>query len=64
MADLAKLIDLSGPVTAVLLAGSAVFTWGRSPEEALSGLERIREFGRALRPAPAAGPEEAEGKTW
>ncbi|MYR38062.1 hypothetical protein GTX14_18390 [Streptomyces sp. SID4944] len=51
-------------MTAVLLAGSAVFTWGRSPEEALSGLERIREFGRALRPAPAAGPEEAEGKTW
>ncbi|WP_145502499.1 class II aldolase/adducin family protein [Streptomyces sp. CFMR 7] len=64
VADLARLIDLSGPVTAVLLAGSAVFTWGRSPEEALSGLERIREFGRALRPAPAAGPEEAEGKTW
>ncbi|MEE4490488.1 class II aldolase/adducin family protein [Streptomyces sp. BE230] len=63
MADLEKLIDLSGPVAAVLLAGSAVFTWGRSPEEALSGLERIRELGRALRSAPA-GLKEAEGKTW
>ncbi|MFH9610890.1 class II aldolase/adducin family protein [Streptomyces sp. NPDC017448] len=64
VADLEKLIDLSGPVAAVLFGGSAVFTWGRSPDEALSGLERIRGLGRVLRSAPAAGPEEAEGKAW
>ncbi|MEU2997722.1 class II aldolase/adducin family protein [Streptomyces sp. NPDC006995] len=62
VAGLEKLIVPSAPVAAVLFGGSAVFTWGRSADEALSGLERIREIGRALPPAPASGPEGAEGR--
>ncbi|MEV0883462.1 class II aldolase/adducin family protein [Streptomyces microflavus] len=34
--------------TALLVEGTAVFTWGRDPDEALARLERIEELGRPL----------------
>ncbi|MGW6580234.1 class II aldolase/adducin family protein [Streptomyces globisporus] len=64
VAGLEMLMGLSGHEAAVLFDGRGVFTWGRSPDEALSKLERIRTLGRTLAPTAPVGPEETEGKTW
>ncbi|MFG3404965.1 class II aldolase/adducin family protein [Streptomyces sp. NPDC048142] len=42
--------ELSDDVTALLVEGSGVYTWGRDPGEALSRLERTEELGRPLLP--------------